>query len=175
VQHVNIKIFATKAEIDLVNAIPVFHRWIQDSVMPELMIDVADYKHVPDGPGVMLIGHEADYSLDEQGGRLGLLYNRKLAGAGTPHEALAQAHNAAIHACKLLEEEPAMRGKLVFNQGDLEVIINDRLEAPNTVDTWNRLSPDLTRYFDGVFGKGSYTLKHIGEPRDRFMVSVVCG
>jgi hypothetical protein len=143
--------------------------------MPELLIDVADYKHVPDGPGVMLIGHEADYSLDETGGRLGLLYNRKIKGAGPPQEALAQAHSAALHACKLLEQESVFQGKLAFDRGDLQVIVNDRLIAPNNMETWNRLAPEITHYFDGVFGKGSFTLQHIGEPRDRFIVSVVHG
>jgi hypothetical protein len=175
VQHVNIKIFAAKAEINLVDSIPVFHRWIQESVAPELMIDVADYKHVPDGPGIMLIGFEADYSLDESGGRLGLLYNRKLKSPGTAQESLAQAHSAALHACKLLEQEPVFQGKLSFDQGDLQLIINDRLVAPNNKETWDRLSPEITRYFDTVFGKGSYTLQHVGEPRDRFIVSVVRG
>jgi hypothetical protein len=173
VQHVNIKIFASKAGINLVDAIPVFHRWIQENALPELLIDVADYKHVPDGPGIMLIGHEADYSLDETDGRLGLLYNRKKTVPGNSQEALAQAHNSAIHACKLLENESVFKGNLVFNQGDIHVILNDRLLFPNTKETLERLIPEITRYFDGVFGKGSFTLKHVGEPRDRFIVSVV--
>ena len=49
----------------------VFHQWIRDSVCPEMLIDVADYRHVPAGPGVMLIGHEANYSLDNRENRLG--------------------------------------------------------------------------------------------------------
>jgi len=175
VQHVNIKIFANKAEINLVDAIPVFHRWIQESVVPELLIDVADYKHVPDGPGIMLIGYEADYSLDETDGRLGLLYNRKLKGPGSAQESLTQAYNASLRACKLLEEEPIFKGNLTFNPGDLQVILNDRLLAPNDKETWNRLSPEIKLYFDGVFGKNSYELKHVGEPRDRFIVSVKRG
>ncbi len=77
-QHVNIKIFADRADIQIGDAVEVFHQWIQEGAAPELLIDVADYKHVPDGPGVMLIGHQANYSLDETGGKLGLLFaNRK--------------------------------------------------------------------------------------------------
>ncbi len=83
IQHVMVKVFAREpVSIDLGEAIPIFHRWIQDHVCPELLIDVADYRHVPNGPGVMLIGHEANYSLDMTKGRLGLLYNRKQAGGG---------------------------------------------------------------------------------------------
>ena len=60
-QHLNVKIFAQEpASIDLAGAIPVFHRWIQENVCEELLIDVADYRHVPAGPGVLLVGHEAN-------------------------------------------------------------------------------------------------------------------
>ena len=35
--------------------VPVFHRWIQtQAVRDQLLIDVADYEHVPEGPGVLL-------------------------------------------------------------------------------------------------------------------------
>src|SRR5438067_13460223 len=115
IQHVRVKIFACEpVSIDLGDAIPVFHRWIQDRACPELLIDVADYRHVPDGPGVMLIGHEANYSLDNTKGRLGLLYNRKRAG-GEAQENLRQAFDAAVAACQLLELEPAFAGRLKFD------------------------------------------------------------
>ncbi len=42
-----------------------------------MLIDVADYKHVQDGPGILIIGHEGDYALDQENGRSGLLYTRK--------------------------------------------------------------------------------------------------
>jgi hypothetical protein len=169
VQHVNIKIFASRTDIDLTDAITVFHRWIQDSAFPELLIDVADYKHVPDGPGVMLIGHEADYSLDEAEGRLGLLYNRKKVVEG---DALGQAFRAALAACKQLEQEPSFAGKLTFDAGDCEVIINDRLVAPNTDATWQTLGPEIEKFFGGVYGQNAFKLERRGEPRDRFRVGV---
>ena len=171
-QHVNIKIFARQADIDLVDAIPVFHRWIQDSAMPELLIDVADYKHVPDGPGIMLIAHEADYSLDETDGRLGLLYNRKKVIEGDAQAALGQAFRSAVAAAKKLEEEAPFAGKLRFDYGDVEVIVNDRLLAPNNDETWNALSPEIERFFASVYGAGNAKLARLGEPRERFRVGV---
>src|SRR5579862_2780362 len=141
VQHVNIKIFASKADVDLTDAIPIFHRWIQESIRPEILIDVADYRHVPDGPGVMLIGHQADYSLDEQDGRLGILYNAKNAVDGDAQAVLRQAFQSAVAAGMLLESESAFKGKLAFDAGDVEVIVNDRALAPNNDATWNALGP----------------------------------
>jgi len=108
VQHVRVKIFALEP-VDLAGAIPVFHRWIQERVRPEMLIDVADYRHVPNGPGVMLIGYEADYSLDNTKGRLGLLYSRKQAG-GAAQENLRQAYDAAVAACRLLEGSRSLTG-----------------------------------------------------------------
>ena len=79
-QHVQVKFPAGEAgagTVDLAAAIPVFHRWIQQQALPGLLLDVADYRHVPEGPGVVLVAHEAIYGLDQGGGRLGLLYNRR--------------------------------------------------------------------------------------------------
>lgn len=172
VQHVNIKIFASQADIQLADAVPVFHRWIQEAAAPELLIDVADYKHVPDGPGVMLIGHEADYSLDETGGKLGILYNRKTAVNGDFQAVLRQAFDSALSAARRLESTPEFTGKLKFNEGDAEVIINDRLLAPNTDATWETVRPELMRFFSSVHGSGNFRMERHGEPRDRFQVGV---
>lgn len=48
---------------DLEPAITVFHRCIQRGWLEGQLLDVADYRHVPAGPGVMLVGHDVDYSL----------------------------------------------------------------------------------------------------------------
>ena len=170
IQHVRVKIFAIEP-VDLGDAIPVFHRWIQDRVCPEMLIDVADYRHTPNGPGVMLIGHEASYSLDNCKGRLGLLYSRKRAGGGA-QENLRQAYEAAVAACRRLEAEPAFGGKLKFHTGDCEFSINDRLLAPNTEGTYLTLKPEFDRFFAEIWGAGSYTIERRGEPRELFCVGV---
>jgi hypothetical protein len=172
VQHVNVKIFAEDTEsVDLAGAIPVFHRWIQESICEELLIDVADYRHVPAGPGVLLVGHEANYSLDLSGWRLGLLYNRKAVAANNPRENLTQAFRAALTACQRLEREPEFRGNLKFNAGECDVILNDRLLAPNTEATWQALKVDFETFFRSLYGTG-YRLDRPDEPRERFRVCV---
>ena len=77
--------------------IPVFHRWIQESAVPGLLIDVADYTHLVDGPSVLLVAHEANYALDGIGGRPGLSYTRKQPSEGTLPERLATAAGRADH------------------------------------------------------------------------------
>lgn len=169
-QHVNIKVFAeSAADIRLADAIPVFHRWIQSGDLPELLIDVADYSHVPAGPGVVLIAHEANYSLDSSRNRLGLLYNRKAAANG---EGLQQAYDAAVSACRRLEQEPEFQGKLKFDPRKLEITWNDRLLHPNTDSGWEAVRHELTGFLDGVLGAGTYRLARASDPRERLRVTV---
>jgi len=167
VQHINIKIFVKDpSAIRLSDAIGVFHEWIRQSVCPEMLIDVADYEHVHDGPGILLIAHEANYSLDNREGRLGLLYNRKTALDGTFQGRLAQAHKAALAACDRLEQEAPFKGKLAFDRKSIEFSVNDRLLAPNTDETWQALRPELEKHFAGA------KLERSGEPRDLFRVLI---
>jgi len=107
-QHFRVKFFArpVAAGFDLGQAIPVFHRWIQQGSVPGTLIDVADYQHVPAGPGVVLVTHEAYYGLDQSKDRLGLLYTRRTAMDGAVADRIRGAVEAALQACDLLEREP---------------------------------------------------------------------
>ena len=52
--------------------VPVLHAWIQDhAVKDHTLIDVADYAHVHNGPGTLLVAHEANFYLDRTDGFLG--------------------------------------------------------------------------------------------------------
>jgi hypothetical protein len=171
--HVNVKIFAAGAEtLDLARLVPVFHRWIQESVCEELLIDVADYRHVPSGPGVILVGHEANYSLDNGRNRLGLLYNRKAALPGRAREKITQVFRAALLACRRLEEDPELSPDLKFDAGEAEIVINDRLLAPNTDETFEKLKPELVLALNEIYGSSEVRVERLGEPRERLRVSV---
>ena len=94
-QHINVKLLVKNpAEVDLEPLVPVFHGWIQEQGLEELLLDVADYRHVHAGPGVVLIGHQANYSVDNTDERLGIRYNRKAALNGSNDDALRQAMRA---------------------------------------------------------------------------------
>ena len=176
-QHVNVKVAAADAGgLDLTRVIPVFHRWIQDAVLTdELAIDVADYRHVPDGPGVILVAHESIYGLDQGDGFLGLLYDRRTAVEGTPQERLQQAAWAALTACRLLEKDPELGGDLSFDAGRIQVSVNDRAIAPNTDDTDRALRPEVARLLQSLWGAGGHTLERLGEPRERYRLAASAG
>jgi len=164
-----LKIYATSAAAKAVSPealIPVFHRWIKDHALPELTIDVANYGHVPKGPGVVLIGHGADYFMDEGEGRLGLLHNRKRSGSA-PGERLADLARRTLHAAALLEKDPTLAGKLTFATNELLFKINDRLAAPNTDATFAALKGELEALGKQLFA-GAFELAREGGPKDLF-------
>ena len=171
-QHINIKLFVDgELSLDTEAFIPIFHRWIQEKTMAELLIDVADYSHVPNGPGVMLIGHEADYSLDHNAGRYGMLYNRKAPVDGTNADRLRQSLAAAAKASEKLEAETD--GKLKFSRTELELTINDRALAPNTAETLAECQPELESALADLLGHKDFTLQQTSDdPRGRFAVKV---
>jgi len=169
VQHINIKLFIENPQsVNLADYSTVFNIWIQNHALDELLIDVADYLHVPNGPGLLLIGHEADYSLDNRAGRLGLLYNRKKKLEGKTQEKLVQATRAVLTAAQLLEKENGLK----FNTREIQVLINDRLLAPNTTETFVTLEPELRTFFDKLYGGTEYEISYKTDPRERFTVEI---
>lgn len=164
-QHINVKLYFNNSDADLAPVIPVFHSWIQDQAFDELLIDVADYRHVHHGPGLMLIGHEADYSLDQTEGVLGLRYNRKSPLAGTNLDRLIQATRSALYATQRLEADMRLNRKLSFNGQDIQLIINDRILAPNDDQSRQSASPDIQTFAAKLFGHPGYSLSFDTDPR----------
>ena len=174
IQHFRVKLFATPASHPhLADAIPVFHRWIQEKRLPETMIDVSDYEHVPSGPGIILVCHEAIYGLDQEKGKLGVIYNRRTALEGSVEDRLRQAVSAAALAAAQLEREPEFKGNLTFDRTRWEVAVNDRALAPNTEATWEAVSPIIRAVFDSIIGAGQYRFERAQDPRELFRVSVL--
>ena len=154
---VDLKVFLQEpAAVELEDFIPVFHDWIQHQRLDELLIDVVDYRHVHDGPGVMLIAHDAHYAMDMADGRIGLLYSRRRETHPSRNaiqsvtERLQSVLQCALAACRLLETEPSLRGRLNFRGDELLLRFNDRLVSPtlaNIDDLQAHLRPILERLY----------------------------
>ena len=156
-----VKIFAANPErVDLHEFIPVFQGWIrQQKIGGHLLIDVHDYSHVHNGPGILLVGHEGNFSIDQADGRFGLVYYRKQPVA----DPLRTAFESAQTACRLLEAEPRLNG-IEFCADEFLVFSNDRLLAPNTTEARQRLEPVIQRAFAGA----TVTLaSQSADPRER--------
>ncbi len=168
-----VKFFAADAAaVRLDEFIPVFHRWIRERSVDGTLVDVADYGHLPKGPGVVLVAHEADYAMDTMEGPLGLLYSRKSAAPGRLSDRIASAFRAALGACAKLEAEPEFRGRLRFRAGEALVLANDRLNAPNTDPAFQALRSDLSAAVASVYPSGFDLDRMSDDPRRRLGVRV---
>jgi len=169
-QHINVKLFVNDPDkVDLEEVIPVFHQWIQQQIFDELLLDVANYSHVPEGPGVVLIGDEADYALDNADGRLGVRYNRKAPLTGNNRDRLLQATRSAVKAFLRLQQD----FKLSFNKREIEIVVNDRLLAPNTQETATGAQPELEQFLAELLEGAAYSVKYRAEPRRLFGATIV--
>jgi hypothetical protein len=164
-----IKFFAAQPfEVGLRAVVPIFHGWIQKHALDdELLIDVADYAHVHHGPGVLLLGHEAQYSLDQSDGRLGLRYTRRRKGKGNVTARLSAAFRAALKACRLLQEDPALAGKLRFRFDELEFHVYDRLLAPRSPETFEAIKKEMKPLLGELYGRAEeIDFQPTGGPKD---------
>ena len=163
---VDVKIPLAKDAVpfDVAAVIPTFHSFIQEQRLPELLVDVADYSHVPDGPGVFLIAHEGLFSIEQSGG-LGLRYSqrrtwneREKAGVGSSVNdadwtgSLRSALTAVMRARQELEASSllaeSLGGPPEFVGSELEIAVNDRLVGPD--EAFDAVAGSVRRLFAGL-------------------------
>ncbi len=154
--RLSLKFFFEELSIDVESFIPVFHRWIRENVVPnELLLDVADYKHIVDGPAILLVGHEADYVVDLTDAKPGLMYVRKRDAGSDLSDALGTTLSQALNGVKLTESDVELKGKLKLRTDAATIVLLDRLNYPNTangdgaaaVAAQTQLSDDLAPLF----------------------------
>lgn len=167
-RRIAIKFFADGADdLDLSVFVPIFHTWIREKSVSGLLIDVADYKHVIDGPALQLQGHDGDYYIDLANGRFGLLYRQKREWpCDTLPERVALVWVRALSAIAQLQKEDATTD-ITFRSDEVELTFPDRLNIPNTVETFDALREELTETLRALTGDGTVLLTHIKSERRR--------
>ena len=151
--------------------VPVFHRWIQTRALEgHQLIDVADYKHVQEGPGTVLISHEANIHADLGDGRLGLLYVRKQPLTGSFTQRLRATLRYTLQCASLLERDASLQG-IGFQTNDPIFRIYDRLLAPNTAQAFAQIGPDLEPVLKNLYG-ANVTLTHTPDAERLFEVAI---
>ena len=159
-QRLSVKFYFDDLSVDMETFISVFHRWIRENVVPnELLLDVADYKHILDGPALLLVGHEADYVIDMTDSKPGLLYVRKRDGGTDLSEALRTTLSQALNGVRLAESDVELRGKLKLRTDAATIVLLDRLNYPNGSSNGSGASPasesaqaQLTEDLGALFG-----------------------
>ena len=125
------------APVELHPFIGLFHRFIQEAAVPGLLIDVADYAHVPEGPGVLLVGHDVDYGLDLAGGRAGLLTTRKRLEGAPLAASLRSALEWGLRTVEAIES--AASTVLRIDPRAVTIQVVDRLAGPNEASAYAEL------------------------------------
>lgn len=179
-QRIGVKLLCRNAEqresdgaLPLVDVIPVFHRWIQQAAVPDLLIDVADYSHVKSGPGVLLVGYEGIYALDETDGLRGVTYYFRRPAIEGIEQRLHLAAHRALAACRLLESEASLASELQFDSSAIEIYCNDRLNAPNEPGTLEALAPAIEGLVGRLYPGAVPELERRGpQSRERFSLVV---
>ncbi|MEP7288781.1 MAG: hypothetical protein ABI947_23765 [Chloroflexota bacterium] len=135
----------------------LFQRWIQQHALEGMLIDVADYRHVFEGPSVVLIGHDSDYAIEKRDGRLGLLFTRKRQVDTDLATQLRTSLRLALAAANLLESEPTFTPTLKFRADEIEIRFLDRLQLPNRPETFDLVKDDLQAVLTELFGTEAVT------------------
>jgi hypothetical protein len=166
---IGVKLFVANPQVvNLRDLISVFHGWIQrQKIAGHQLIDVHDYSHVHNGPGILLVAHEGNFSMDQEGGRLGLLYYRKQPLEGSVEANLKTVLETALQAARLLESERGLNG-IKFKTDEVLVVANDRLLAPNDAATRANIETIITK----TLGRAKLA-PQAADPRERlaFVVS----
>jgi hypothetical protein len=143
----------------------VFSRWRLEQ--GEELIDLADYMHVPEGPGVLLVGHRYHFGIDFGGGQPGVFYSSRKGLSGPPAQRLRGVLRACLEKAKRLFSEPEVPKGLKLRPERLEVVLNDRVVAPNDDATDSVWRPAVAEVLDALYGKGAYELERAGGAGER--------
>ncbi|MBI2365356.1 MAG: hypothetical protein HYV01_10190 [Deltaproteobacteria bacterium] len=170
-QKIEIKFFAVEREpVPLTAFIDLFHGWIQAS--DGVYHDVADYSHMHQGPGIVLVAPDFYVSIDETGGRRGFLFSQKARLEGSNQERLARVFQTALENCRRLQAEPALQRKIEFRFDEFEITLNDRLLAPNTDESYLEFKAEIEPFVGRLFGGAPISLQQESDARRRVRLRI---
>jgi len=164
--------FNTNGSYSSKDFVPVFHNWIQNKVIDDhLLIDVTDYSHIPDGPGVMLIAHEGNFSLDQESQQPGIMYMRKTEIAGSFTERFSTVLSTVIKVANRLNDNNISK-QVDFIPNSFRFIANDRLYAENTADNQDFYKREIQKALDGKYSDSQFEFGDVSDENERLAFTV---
>jgi len=152
--------------------IPVFHTWIQDKLIEDhLLLDVADYSHIPDGPGVMLIAHEGSFSLDQEKYKPGIMYMRKTKMEGDFKNRFNQVLSITTEAANRLQNND-ITNDVNFISDSFRFIANDRLYADNTRDNQNFYKKEIQKAINSKYPDSKVEIDDVSDKQERLAFTI---
>ena len=130
--------------------LPIFQRWIQEHTVEGMLIDVIDYKHVLDGPGIVLISDEADYAYDLGAGQVGLHYVRKRDLPDNFTAALRLVYHHAMKAALALQAEAPDDLRFDYSRANINFL--DRMNYRNEPAVFDQIREELAQILSQIYG-----------------------
>jgi len=173
-QRFGVKLFLEPSStVSAQTCIRTFHRWIQTNAIDGLPIDVADYSHLVEGPHVLLVTQQGNYAVDVAENRSGLIYTQKQPRKEPLMERLMWTCSSVVNAGCLLEQDSTFDPRLIFRGNEIQFVANDRLLAPNTIETAKAVEPILDDLANQLFGGEEYEIVSKLESPDRFTANLI--
>ncbi|MDA1190296.1 MAG: hypothetical protein O3A46_01285 [Candidatus Poribacteria bacterium] len=132
-------------------------------------LDIADYFHVPAGPGALLVGKTCHISVDNRHNRPGILYSLRGTVSGSTQERIAESLRKTLEYTNKLQQHDNC--PLTVNTDEIDFIVNDRMNFPNDAASYNAIKSDLAAAIEDVFGKGA-TFTQNSSPTERLTVHI---
>ena len=165
-QKIDVKFpLETTAEFNHDVLLSIFGRWRLEE--HEEIIDLADYLHVPDSPGCLLVSHRWQFGIDSGGGQPGLFYSSRKGLRGEADQRFTQVIQGCLEKGKRLLAEGEIPDSVRPRLGELNIVINDRVLAPNSDETDDVLAPGIRAVADRLYGKDGYEIERERDPRRR--------
>lgn len=149
-----------------------FNKWISANEGPDVLIDVVDYSHVKNGPATLLVAHEYDISIDDADGKRGVLFSRKTPVEGDFAQRLSTITKQACETCRRIETDGDVGGQVAFRGNEMRVVLNDRLNAPNTDETLHAIQADLDALLKNLYGDADVSVSRRDDAKARFTLDV---
>ena len=172
-QKFGVKLFLnTNGNYDSKDFIPVFHSWIQKKVVSDhLLIDVADYSHIQDGPGMMLIAHEGNFSLDQESLQPGIMYMRKTEIEGDFIQRFNKVLTTTIEAANRLSKN-SINKDVDFKNNSFRFIANDRRVAKNTLENQKVYQDEVKKALKEMYPRSTWGYEDLSIANERLAFTV---
>ena len=145
---------------------PIFQRWIQEHAVEGMLIDVIDYKHVHQGPSLILIADEGDYAYDLGDRQAGLQYIRKRAMPACLPDALRLVFRLAFIAARRLEADT--KRQLQFDYAAAKISFLDRQRYRNQPGGFDGVQAELTACLAQLYDDEIELTRVYDDPRQIF-------
>jgi hypothetical protein len=156
--------------------INIFHEWIRYQKLGGVLLDVADYRHVPNGPGMMLITHEINFAMDRTNGHFGLFAQQKMSQADNRQDQMLALIRATIAFGALLGSDWRVKKNLSLEGGQFHLMSNNRLVVPNSDSAFANILPDLEAAASVIYpGQNISVTRLENDPRERLTAVVDAG